>query len=143
MPHERGPILRALPILGGLVAVAVAMGWSKAHPARSILELAESPTFLRGTAATGLVGRHSWVIRNVGTTPLRLRTRFTSGRSGFSLWQGQDHRIGPGDQVTTSLTWFAPARPSVPFSAHVILRTDDPERPELRLRVVGISGLVE
>ena len=130
-------------MLGGLAAVSLAMAWSKAYPARPILELAESPTFLCGAATAGLAGRHPWVIRNVGTTPLVLRTRFTGGRSGFSLWQGQDHLIRPGEQVTTFLTWFTPGRPSVPFSTRVILRTNDPETPELRLRVVGVSGLVD
>jgi hypothetical protein len=127
-------------MLGGLAIVVVAIAWSTANPARPMLELAEVPTFQCGSISPGHAGRHSWLIRNAGATALVLRTRFTSGRSGYSLWQGQDHLIEPGGQVTTYLTWFTPGRPSMPFSACVILRTNDPEKPELCLRVVGISG---
>jgi hypothetical protein len=130
-------------MLGGLAVVVVAMAWSMAHPARPMLELAESPTFQCETNSPGHASRHSWLIRNSGPTALVLRTRFTSGRSGYSLWQGQDHLIEPGGQVTTFLTWFTPGLPSVPFITYVTLRTNDPETPELRLRVVGVSGPVD
>lgn len=143
MPPERGPIPRPLAVLGGVLAVAAAMTWSRTHPTRAMIVVVEGPTYLCGDVPAGLAGRHSWVLRNVGTDALRLRTRFTSGRSGFSLWQGEDHLIGPGEQIPASLTWFAPTRPSTSFSAHAILRTNDPEKPELRLRVVGVSRLMD
>jgi hypothetical protein len=128
-----------LPILAGLTAVAIALGWSEAHPARPILELVGESAFDGGPMPRGTFGRHSWVIRNVGIEPLRLRTRFTSGRSGFSLWQGEDHSIPPGRRITVHLTWTIPSPGSQPFANYATLGTNDPTRPEFRLRVVGTS----
>jgi hypothetical protein len=126
----------------GLAAVGLALVWNQNHPAVPMLELAESPTFQCGSTPFGTYGRHPWVIRNGGSEPLRIRTRFTSGRSGFSLWQGEEHVIEPGVQITVHLTWVTPTRVSVPFSSYATLWTNDPQRAEFRLRVVGTSGLV-
>jgi hypothetical protein len=133
------PIRRASPILAGLIAVAVALGWSESHPARPILELVGNSAFDRGAMPKGTFGRHSWTLRNVGIERLQLRTRFTSGRSGFSLWLGEDHVIEPGCRITVHLTWAIPTAASQPFANYATLRTNDPTRPEFRLRVVGTS----
>jgi len=124
----------------GLAAVGLAFGWVVTYPAPPMLELVENPTFRCGTMPEGTYGRHPWVIRNIGAVPLRLRTRFTSGHSGFSLWQGEEHVVEPGVRITVYLTWASSSRASVPFSSYAILRTNDPERPEFRLMVVGTSG---
>ena len=128
------------PILIGLAAVGFALVWTATESTGSTLELGERSTFTCGTMAFGSYGRHAWTIRNGGVIPLRIRTRFTSGRSGFSLWQGEEHVVEPGLQITVHLTWISPSRQAVPFSSYATLWTNDPERPEIRLRVVGTSG---
>ncbi len=80
------------------------------------------------------------MIRNRGQLPLRLRIRFTSGRCGFSLWQGQEHVIPAGDRVAVRMTWPTPDRDGLPYANHVEIWTDDPETPRFRLRIVGITG---
>ncbi len=132
--------LRAPLILVGLGAVALALAWSEAHPARPMVGVGER-TFRCATAPPGSYGRHPWVIENLGAVPLRIRTRFTSGRTGFSLWQGQEHAIEPGDRIIVHLTWVTPRREGAPFTSFATLRTNDPTRPEFRLAVVGRSGL--
>jgi hypothetical protein len=102
----------------------------------------ENSTFQCGSSPSGSYGRHPWVIRNGGTKPLRLRIRFTSGRSGFSLGQGEEHVIEAGSRITVHLTWLTPVRASSPFASYAILWTNDPKRAEVRLRVVGTSGPV-
>jgi hypothetical protein len=133
-------IRRASPVLVGLSAVVIALGWSETHPARPILELVGDSAFDGGSMPRGTFGRHSWVIRNVGVVPLRLRTRFTSGHSGFSLWLGEDHVVPPGHRITVHLTWPIPSPASQPFASYATIATNDPTRPEVRLRVVGRSG---
>ena len=98
------------------------------------------PAFDGGTFPRGTYGRHSWEVANAGAEPIRLRTLFTSGRSGFSLWQGRDHAIPPGRRITVHLSFPVPAAASLPFESYATLRTSDPTRPEFRLRVVGTSG---
>ncbi len=117
--------------------VALALGWSVAHPARPILVVEGDRVFPCGSPTPGSFGRHPWVIRNRGNVPVRLRTRFTSGRTGFSLWQGTEHLVEPGRQITVHLTWVTPGRESTPFAGFAILRTSDPTLPEFRLAVVG------
>ncbi len=93
-----------------------------------------------GTTPPGVFGRHSWTLRNVGPTPLKLRTRFTSGHSGFNLWQGVEHVLPSGEQITVSLTWPTPQNKATPYSEHAEVWTNDPDRPRIRFRVVGLTG---
>lgn len=134
-----GPAPRVLFLLPGLAVVVVALAWAESHPARPMLDLIGAQVFRCGPIEPGTFGRHAWVIRNAGTAPLRLRTWFTSGRTGFSLWQGREHALEPGSRITVHLTWRTPGRESEPYASYAILRTDDPERPEIRLSVVGTT----
>ncbi len=126
----------------GLAAVGLALAWSEAHPPRPMLVVAGPLVFRPGTAPPGSYGRHPWEVRNAGLLALKLRVYFTGGHSGFSLWQGQEHVIPPGERIVVHLTWSTPVDEGRAFSSHVVLRTNDPERPEFRLRVVGTSGLL-
>jgi len=124
----------------GLLPVALAFSWAEAYPPRPMLVIVEAPTHRCGPAPRGSFGRHPWEIRNEGARPLHLRTYFTSGRTGFSLWQGMTHVIEPGRSTLVHLTYAVPSDRARAFDALVILKTDDPERREVRLRVVGISS---
>ena len=133
-------VRRALPILAGLLVDAAIVGWAATHVARASMELVGSPTFVVRVPPGEAFGRHSWEVHNAGAATLRLRTRFTSGRCGFSLWQGREHAIGPGERLTVHLAWPIPSLASRPFASYATIATSDPARPEFRLKVVGISG---
>jgi hypothetical protein len=109
-----------------MVLVGLSMAWSTTHPF--------------GTTPPGDSQRHSWVIQNRGTNPLKLRTHFTSGHCGFSLWLGEDHVISAGGLFTVSLTCPTPDRGSIPYSAYADVFTDDPQSPKVRFRVFGITS---
>jgi hypothetical protein len=82
-------------------------------------------------------GRQTWTIRNDAQSPLKLRTHFTSGRCGFSLWLGQEKIIAPGEKFVVSLTWVLPPQNARAFSNHAEVWTNDPDRPKIRFKVVG------
>lgn len=136
---RRKGLVRALSILIGLVLVALSMAWSVHHPHRASTTV-EGRSFSLGSTTIGDYQRHSWVIRNAGTLPLKLRTRFTSGRCGFSLWLGENYSVPAGGLLTVSLTCPTPHQADTPYSAYADVLTDDPEFPKVRFRVFGITG---
>jgi hypothetical protein len=125
----------------GLGAVALAFGWSRIFPIRPMVVIDRPLTCLLEPDRPGTANRHSWIIRNESSTPLKLRTHFTSGRCGFSLWLGQDQIIAPGGTFVVSLAWTTPSRFNQPFSNHAEVWTNDPERPKLQFKVVGKTDL--
>lgn len=131
---------RGAAALVGLGIVALAFGWAEAYPSRAMLVVAEPLTYRCGTVLPGSFGRHPWEIRNVGARAVRIRTYFTGGRTGFSLWQRMTHVVEPGGSLPVHLTYAVPGGRPRAFEALVILRTDDPEHAEVRFRVVGTSG---
>jgi hypothetical protein len=122
-----------------MILVALSMAWSASHPARSST-IIEGRSFSLGTTPIGDFQRHTWQIQNGGSIPLKLRTRFTSGHCGFSLWLGQDYFVPAGESLTVSLTCPTPHQAEAAYSAHVDVLTDDPEHPRVRLRVFGVTG---
>ncbi len=138
MIHRTGR--RVAPVLIGMAAVALGVAWSRSHPARPMAVVAGGLAFSCGTTPRDTFGRHSWTLRNEALTPLKLRTRFTSGHCGFSLWQGEEHVIAPGRQVTVWLAWRTPENADSPYSGHAEVWTNDPGRPRIRFRIVGITG---
>jgi hypothetical protein len=136
--RSKGPI-QSLSILVGLVPVALALAWSIHHPLLASMTV-EGRTFSLGTTPRGDYLRHSWVIRNGGPNPLKLRTHFTSGHCGFSLWLGRDYFLPAGEQLTVSLTCPTPDQGDVAFSSYVDVHTDDPSSPKVRFRVFGVTA---
>ncbi len=105
-----------------------------------MLVIVDGPSFLLPPSELGVFERHSWTIRNDGPYPLTLRTHFTSGRSGFSLWLGREQTIPPGGSVQVDLTWQTPSLASTSFSRHAEVWTNDPEQAKVRFKVVGKTG---
>ncbi len=133
-------ILRfALPIPVALALVALAMVWSAQPPALGSMTV-DGRSFSLGTTPIGEYQHHSWVIRNEGSKPLKLRTRFTKGRCGFSLWLGADHFVPAGGSLTVSLTCPTPGRGSISYSGYADVLSNDPENPRIRFRVFGITA---
>ena len=136
----RKGLIQVSSIVVGLIAVAASSAFSILYPVRPLLVVVESLAFSCGTTPRGGYQRHSWTMKNGGSVSLNLRTRFTSGRCGFSLWQGQDHEIPPGESITVSLTCPTPHHPGSPYSGHAEVSTNDSESPRVRFRIFGISG---
>lgn len=99
----------------------------------------EGRSFGCGSTHPGAFQRHSWAIRNEGSAPLHLRTRFTSGRCGFSLWLGEDYQVEAGQSLDVWICSPSPGRAAAPYFAAVEILTNDPDCPRLRLRLVGLS----
>lgn len=135
-----GPGVGRLTTLGAsLTLVALTTAWSASRVVRPTTSV-EGKTHDLGTTAPGGHVRHSWLIRNDARRPLKLRTRFTSGRCGFSLWIGEDYAIPPGDSLRVSLTMPTPSQLATAYSGLADVKTDDPEAPSLRFRVFGRTG---
>ncbi len=131
------PGVDRLAALGvSLAFVAVSMVWSESRVIRATTSV-EGKTHDLGTTAQGEYARHSWLIRNDARRPLKLRTHFTSGRCGFSLWLGEDYTIPPGNSLRVSLTTPTPSQHATAYAGIVDVKTDDPEAPSLRFRVFG------
>ena len=136
--HQRRTV-RALSILIGMIVVALSMAWSSSHSGRSSTTI-EGRSFSLGTTPIGDYQSHTWRIGNGGSIPLKLRTRFTSGHCGFSLWLGKDYFVPAGGWLTVSLTCPTPHQAEVAYSAYADVLTDDPELPRVRFRVFGVTG---
>jgi hypothetical protein len=125
----------------GLGIVALAFGWCQSFPTRPMIVFDSPLTFFIEPDRPETANRHSWSIRNESSTPLKLRTHFTSGRCGFSLWLGQDQIVPPGGTFVVSLAWNTPTRYNRSFAFHAEVWTNDPDRPKLRFKVVGKTVL--
>jgi hypothetical protein len=132
---RRGIALAFVPMLG-----LATLGWGESRPDPPSFVVEGPSSTALGTIPAGTYGRQTWKLGNRGRSPLRLRTRFTSHTSGFSLWQGQDHFLRAGEWVTASLTWLAPSVQPLPFARFAEVTSNDPAQPVIRLRVYGVSG---
>ncbi len=133
-PPRRGLALAA----SGLAVLTLAASSSLAPVPMLVLD--QPPAFPLGPTEPGGYQRHSWSIRNAGPTPVKLRTHFTSGHCGFSLWLGEDRILAPGSSTIVSLSCPTPTRAAASYSAHADVRTSDPARPVVRFRLYGRSG---
>ncbi len=104
----------------------------------------DATTYLFGTLALGNEGRHTFVIRNVGTQPLALTKGATSCSctvADFDSRHGGDDAaekaIPPGGQAEVRLMWKGKA--DGPFRQQATVLTNDPGRPEI---VFIIEGMV-
>lgn len=134
-----GPFRRGLSLAASCLAVLTVAASLSLVPV-PMLVLDQPSAFPLGLTEPGEYQRHSWSIRNTGPTPLKLRTHFTSGRCGFSLWLGEDRVLAPGSSTSVTLSCPTPTRAAASYSAHADVRTSDPARPVVRFRLYGRSG---
>jgi len=79
-------------------------------------------------------GTHTFVIRNVGESPLRLTKEGTTCKCTLSeLEKGE---VAPGETVEVTLEWHPNSYAEV-FSQTATLGTNDPENPTIELRITG------
>ncbi|MEX2173907.1 MAG: DUF1573 domain-containing protein [Pirellulaceae bacterium] len=86
-----------------------------------------------GTMNPLTMGKHEFVIRNVGQGPLNLRVGPTSCKCTVS---GLDKQTAaPGETATVTLEWNTGKSPL--YSHYATIYTNDPEKKSLDLRVLG------
>ncbi|MCI0332128.1 MAG: DUF1573 domain-containing protein [Planctomycetes bacterium] len=100
------------------------------------------PRFNFGKMERGRERSHEFVIRNVGTAPLKLRVGQTSCKC--TLGEVTGDAIGPGESTHVRLEWSAQSDRG-PFRQTAMLHTNDPRQPDVELtiegEIVGATGV--
>ncbi len=107
---------------------------ARAQPGSPRIEVVGGEEFDFGVMEPGSKGEHNFVVKNVGEYALTLEIvgstcKCTVGKLDKSL-------IGPGEQTEINLTWDVKAS-SEDFGQSAILKTNDPTRGELNLKIKG------
>jgi hypothetical protein len=95
-----------------------------------------------GPFEVGVTGRHEFVLTNAGDGPLALsQSKSTCGccTCVCTTQLPDPATIAPGKTGKLTMTWVSKMYKG-PFRASVTLSTNDPERPEVTLRVAGRFG---
>jgi hypothetical protein len=95
-------------------------------------------TYAFGAMRVGETRRHVFVVRNEGQAPLRLGKPVTTCQCTIS--QAAKSQIPPGGEGTITLEW-KPVIAIPEFDKGAMIRTNDPEMPEITLRVVGVADI--
>lgn len=88
-----------------------------------------------GTMEQHSIGKHDFVIRNVGTAPLRLRVASTTCKCTMGKVGNDD--LQPGESTKVHLEWEAKEF-SLQYSQAAEIQTNDPDYPVIRLIIEGI-----
>jgi hypothetical protein len=87
-----------------------------------------------GTMDAQSLGKHDFVVRNVGNAPLNLTKGSTTCKCAMSALQKQ--KVFPGESTTVTIEW-TPKGYLGDFEQTAKVETNDPLRPELTLKVKG------
>ncbi|MEM6365589.1 MAG: DUF1573 domain-containing protein [Planctomycetota bacterium] len=98
-------------------------------------EVEGETTFDFGVTSPNAEGSHTFVIRNDGGEPLTLKMGATTCKC--TLGKLDDEALQPGESTSVNLEWKVQTKESV-FEQSAELRTNDPNRPAIRLTVKGI-----
>lgn len=115
---------------------------TNAELARPVSEVKETPTveveggelYEFGKIELGAKGRHTFVLRNVGTGPLTLTKEGTTCKCTVS--ELADGNVAPGESAEVTLEWKAEEY-SAHYSQTATIGTNDPKRPKVELRISG------
>lgn len=93
------------------------------------------PTHDFGVSSPGANGNHEFIIRNTGGEALTL----TLGASTCKCTLGElgNEAVQPGEETTVKMEWTVEGKESY-FEQSAELRTNDPNRPAIRLVVKGL-----
>ena len=94
----------------------------------------DNPNFQFGTMQNGTKKSHTFVVKNVGKTPLTIRVGSTS--CTCTVGDVTDKPIRPGDSGEVRLEWTARGG-SGPFQQTAMIHTNDPLQSQLELTVHG------
>ena len=127
--------LGVLGVPGGPAVLARAAPIAKQSAPRVVIEQ-EAHDF--GGIDVGVTGRHAFVFSNTGDGPLALeRGRSTCGCCTCACAVRLPERaIAPGESAEVTLEWTSKLYVG-PFRQTATIRTNDPDRPEVTLRVAG------
>ena len=147
-----GAILAALVAVGVAAAAVIKLQPAPKSPDQKAAEFAESlpkpsaegpqprltvePALRHefGDMALGDTGRHTFVIRNEGEGPLRLKAKATTCKCTLS--DLEESTIPPGGSKDVELEW-TPKNSAAEFVQYAYVATNDPETPELKLEIAG------
>ena len=96
--------------------------------------LVEEPLFDFGERESGEKVDHTFILRNVGTAPLKIMKVMPI--DGQTLARAMAMEIAPGDQAELSVT-FDLAHKTGRKIRQVLVQSNDPTQPVLRLAVIG------
>lgn len=95
-----------------------------------------------GSMQRGTSKSHEFVIRNVGTAPLKIRNGGTTCKCTLS--KVEDESIAPGGSTTVKLEWTAKADGG-PFRQTATILTNDPTQSQVELvvdgQILALSGV--
>ncbi|OYP38191.1 DUF1573 domain-containing protein [Rhodopirellula sp. MGV] len=100
----------------------------------AVAEVEDSATHDFGAMPPSTKGKHTFVIKNVGSEPLTLELGATTCKC--TLGSLEDSSVAPGETTSVELEWTV-ASDKTTFEQSAELRTNDPARPAIRLMVVG------
>ncbi len=98
------------------------------------IEVIGGEEFDFGVMEPGGEGTHAFVVRNVGTAPLELE--IIGSTCKCTVGTLQDATVAPGEQTEIELHWVARSS-SEEFGQTATLKTNDPSRGELNLKIRG------
>jgi hypothetical protein len=98
------------------------------------VEVVGGETYDFGAMEAGGEGKHAFIVRNTGTAPLELE--IVGSTCKCTIGKLQDSSVAPGEQTEINLTWVA--RSDIEdFGQSAVLKTNDPTRGELNLKIRG------
>ena len=120
---------------GGVTAtnVSVAMK-AKTQLGAPRIEVIGGEEFDFGVMEPGSKGEHKFVVKNLGEFPMTLE--IIGSTCKCTIGKLDKSSIGPGEQTEISLTWDVKTD-SEDFGQSAILKTNDPTRGELHLKIKG------
>src|SRR5690606_2024160 len=98
------------------------------------IEVIGGEEFDFGVMEPGGEGTHQFVVRNVGTAPLELD--IIGSTCKCTVGTLQQETVAPGEQTEIELRWVANTN-SEEFGQTATLKTNDPSRGELNLKIRG------
>ena len=107
---------------------------SKVQEGSPRIEVVDGEEFDFGVMEPDSKGEHQFVVRNTGEFPLSLE--IVGSTCKCTIGKLEKSSIGPGEQTEIKLTWDVKST-GEDFGQSAILKTNDPTRGELQLKVKG------
>lgn len=101
----------------------------------AIVELQSEPTHDFGAAAPGTKGTHQFIVKNIGDEPLILELGASTCKC--TIGDLKDTQLAPGASTTIDMEWTVQSDKTA-FEQSAELRTNDPTRPAVLLKITGI-----
>jgi hypothetical protein len=130
-PTEFGPFASQAPVSAAEVSLKKQGGGPRTYPK---LEVVNGEEYQFGVMEPGGEGKHIFVVRNVGAAPLELTV--VGSTCKCTVGTLKDSQVAPGEQTEIVMTWVAKSDIEE-FGQSATLRTNDPTRDELSLRITG------